>query len=95
MFLKKRLLISGLLTAFLLIFALFYLKYLVVGIEDRVKYLKMEIKKENTQYHVLSAEHRSMVTPARLRGLYAKHLKLQKVKPENCCTYDDFIKNFF
>ncbi len=53
---------------------LFYLKYSVVDIEDRIRYAKKQIIEERKNQHILKAEWKSLTSPERIQALTKRHL---------------------
>lgn len=54
---------------------LYYLKYSVIEIEDRIRIAKKEIISEKKNQHILKAEWKSLTSPDRIQKLAARHLK--------------------
>ncbi|MDR2106985.1 MAG: hypothetical protein LBO73_00460 [Holosporaceae bacterium] len=76
----------------LLIFAigswLFYLKYTVVSIEDRIRYLKKELIQEKNNHHILKAEWKALTTPERIQQLAVKYLRMRPTEPIQLKEFD-------
>jgi len=71
--------------------ALFYLKYSVMDIEDRIYRAKKELKIEKNNNHILKAEWKALTTPERVQRLAMKHLKMQQITPQQLKEYDPAI----
>lgn len=67
---------------------LFYLKYSVVLIEDRIRYAKKEIINEEKNMHILKAEWKELTTPERLQRLAKRYLNMQQIQPSQLKEYD-------
>ena len=67
---------------------LFYVKYSVVSIEDRIRKAKKEIITEQKNQHILKAEWKSLTSPKRVQDLVQKHLKMQPVSPKQIHEFD-------
>lgn len=67
---------------------LFYLKYSVVSIEDRIRYAKKEIINEKKNQHILKAEWKELTSPERIQRLAVKHLKMQQIQPSQLREFD-------
>ena len=70
---------------------LFYLKYSVMDIEDRIYKAKRELKIEKANDHILRAEWKALTTPERVQRLAVKHLKMQQIHPHQLKEYDSSI----
>jgi len=70
---------------------LFYLKYSVMDIEDRIYKAKKELKTEKANNHILKAEWKALTTPERIQRLALKHLKMQQISPSQLKEYDPAI----
>ncbi len=70
---------------------LFYLKYSVMDIEDRIYKAKKELKIEKANNHILKAEWKALTTPERIQRLTLKHLKMQQINPSQLKEYDPSI----
>ena len=70
---------------------LFYLKYSVMDIEDRIYKAKKELKIEKANNHILKAEWKALTTPERIQRLTLKHLKMQQISPLQLKEYDPSI----
>lgn len=70
---------------------LFYLKYSVMDIEDRIYKAKRELKIEKNNNHILKAEWKALTTPGRVQRLAMKHLKMQQISPQQLKEYDPSI----
>ena len=70
---------------------LFYLKYSVIDIEDRIYRAKKELKIEKNNNHILKAEWKALTTPERVQRLTMKHLKMQQISPTQLKEYDPSI----
>ena len=67
---------------------LFYLKYSVVLIEDRIRYARREIINEEKNMHILKAEWKALTTPERLQRLAKRYLNMQQIQPSQLKEYD-------
>ncbi|MBO6056183.1 MAG: cell division protein FtsL [Alphaproteobacteria bacterium] len=70
---------------------LFYLKYSVMDIEDRIYRAKKELKIEKANNHILRAEWKALTTPERVQRLAIKHLKMKQILPQQLREYDPSI----
>lgn len=70
---------------------LFYIKYTVMSIEDRIKIAKAEILKTQKNLHILKAEWKSLITPQRLQRLVKNHLNMQQMEPEQLMEFNPSI----
>ena len=70
---------------------LFYLKYSVIDIEDRIYKAKKELKIEKNNNRILKAEWKTLTTPERIQSLTLKHLKMQQISPTQLKEYDPSI----
>ena len=70
---------------------LFYLKYSVMDIEDRIYRAKKQIKIEKENNHILNAEWKALTTPERVQRLALKHLRMQQIHPQQLKEYDPSI----
>ncbi|MBO4405730.1 MAG: cell division protein FtsL [Alphaproteobacteria bacterium] len=70
---------------------LFYLKYSVMDIEDRIYKAKKELKIEKDNRHILKAEWKALTTPERVQRLAVKHLKMRQITPQQLREYDPSI----
>ncbi|MBO7454681.1 MAG: hypothetical protein K5766_03805 [Alphaproteobacteria bacterium] len=70
---------------------LFYLKYSVMDIEDRIYKAKKELKIEKANSHILKAEWKALTTPERVQRLAIKHLKMKQILPQQLREYDPSI----
>jgi len=70
---------------------LFYLKYSVMDIEDRIYKAKKELKIEKNNNHILKAEWKALTTPERVQRLAVKHLKMKQILPQQLKEYDPSI----
>lgn len=67
---------------------LFYVKYSVVSIEDRIRYAKKEIINEKKNQHILKAEWKALTSPERIQRLAIKHLNMQQIRPNQLKEFD-------
>lgn len=67
---------------------MFYLKYSVISIEDRIRIARREIIKEKRNYHILKAEWKSLTSPERIQNLTLKHLDLKQVEPKQLREFE-------
>jgi cell division protein FtsL len=67
---------------------LFYLKYSVISIEDRIKITRKKISEEKKNYHVLKAEWKSLTAPERIQKLAVKYLNMKQTKPSQLKEFD-------
>jgi cell division protein FtsL len=76
----------------LLIFAvgawLFYLKYTVVSIEDRIRCLNRDLIRERKNRHILRAEWKALTSPERIQRLAAKYLHMHQTEPRQLREFD-------
>lgn len=70
---------------------LFYLKYSVMDIENRIYKAKKELKIEKENNHILKAEWKSLTTPERIQKLTLKHLNMRQISPSQLKEYDPSI----
>lgn len=70
---------------------LFYLKYSVVSIENRIRYAKKEIIEAKKNQHILKAEWKSLTSPGRIQKLASKHLNMRQMDPSNLKEFDPSI----
>lgn len=70
---------------------LFYVKYGVMQVEDRIKQVRCEIVEERKNYHILKAEWKALTTPDRIQRLAVKYLQVSQMNPEQLCEYDASI----
>lgn len=67
---------------------LFYLKYSVIEIEDRIRIAKKEIAEEKRNQHILKAEWKSLISPERIQRLSIKYLDMQPMQPAQLHEFD-------
>ncbi len=67
---------------------LFYVKYSVISIEDRIRKAKKEIAIEQKNQHILRAEWKSLTSPKRVQDLAQKHLKMRPIMPTQIRKFD-------
>lgn len=67
---------------------LFYLKYSVIAIEDRIHYIKKVIVEEEKNRHILRAEWKSLTSPERIQRLAKRHLNLQQMEAAQLHEFD-------
>jgi cell division protein FtsL len=70
---------------------LFYLKYTVISIEERIRSAKKELAIEKKNHHILKAEWKTLTSPDRIQHLAAKHLNMHQMKPEQLREFDPAI----
>jgi hypothetical protein len=70
---------------------MFYLKYSVVSLEDRIKIASNEIIREKKNRHILRAEWKSLTSPERIQRLALKYLTLKQVEPSQLREFDQSI----
>jgi cell division protein FtsL len=70
---------------------LFYLKYSVLSIENRIKQAKKEIAIERKNHHILKAEWKTLISPERIQRLAVKHLKMRQIEPRQLLEFDASI----
>ncbi|MDR2267984.1 MAG: hypothetical protein LBD81_00860 [Holosporaceae bacterium] len=70
---------------------MFYLKYSVVSLEDRIKIASSEIIREKKNRHILRAEWKSLTSPERIQRLALKYLTLKQVEPSQLREFDPSI----
>lgn len=70
---------------------LFYVKYGVMQIEDRIVQTKREIIEARRDHHILKAEWKALTTPERIQRLTEKYLKTAQMDPEQLREYDPSI----
>lgn len=68
---------------------LFYLKYSVVDIEDRIRHAKKAIVEEKKNQHILKAEWKSLTSPERIQQLAKHHLiNMQQMEASQLCEFE-------
>ena len=67
---------------------LFYLKYSVIDIEDRIRRAKKEIIEERKNQHILKAEWKSLTSPERIQQLAKHHLNMQQMEASQLYEFD-------
>jgi cell division protein FtsL len=67
---------------------LFYLKYSVISIGDRICEAKLEIIEEKKNHHILRAEWRSLTSPDRIQRLAVQYLKMRQLEPKQLREFD-------
>ncbi|MDR1982276.1 MAG: hypothetical protein LBQ08_00550 [Holosporaceae bacterium] len=70
---------------------LFYLKYTVVSIEDRIRSAKKEIAVEKKNHHILKAEWKALTSPERIQQLTVKYLNMRQIEPTQLREFDPSI----
>jgi hypothetical protein len=70
---------------------LFYLKYSVISIEDRIRCAKREIIEERKNHHILRAEWKSLTSPERIQRLAMRHLNMCQMEPSQLREFDHSI----
>ena len=67
---------------------MFFLKYSVVTIEDRIRYAKKTITEEKSTKRVLQAEWKAWTTPEKIQKLAIKHLNMHSIEPKQLREFD-------
>jgi hypothetical protein len=70
---------------------LFYLKYTVVSIEDRIRCVRKELALERRNHHILKAEWKALTTPERIQQLAVKYLNMCQIEPAQLREFDPSI----
>jgi cell division protein FtsL len=70
---------------------LFYLKYTVISIEERIRHAKKELIVERKNHHILKAEWKTLTTPERIQQLAMKHLNMRQIEPSQLREFDPAI----
>lgn len=70
---------------------MFYLKYTVISIEDRIRCAKREIIAERKNQHILKAEWKALTSPERIQQLAMKHLNMRQIEPAQLREFDPSI----
>jgi len=70
---------------------LFYLKYTVISIEDRIRLAKREIMIEKKNRHVLKAEWKTLTSLDRIQRLAVTHLNMRQIEPSQLREFDPAI----
>lgn len=70
---------------------LFYIKYTVMSIEDRIRIAKRDIILAQKNLHILKAEWKSLISPERLQRLVKNHLNMQQLEPKQLKEFDPAI----
>ncbi|MDR2645838.1 MAG: hypothetical protein LBC04_01500 [Holosporaceae bacterium] len=70
---------------------LFYLKYAVVFLEERIRHTKKELAIEKKNHHILKAEWKTLTTPERIQQLAVKHLHMHQIEPTQLREFDPSI----
>ncbi|MDR2766537.1 MAG: cell division protein FtsL [Holosporaceae bacterium] len=70
---------------------LFYLKYSVVSMENRLHKLRREIASERKNQHILKAEWKALSSPERIQRLATRHLKMRQIEPKQLMEFDASI----
>lgn len=70
---------------------LFYLKYTVVDIEDRIRIAKRDLALEKRNRHILKAEWKALTTPERVQNLNLRYLKMSQIEPKQLKEYDSAL----
>lgn len=91
MFIINRLTIFFIISVIFLSCTLFYLKYLVVSIEDDIKITKLEIIKEKETFHILKAEWKNLTNPERIKNLADRYLTKTIISPSQIYQFDKQI----
>lgn len=68
--------------------SLFYLKYSVMEIEDRIRIAKKGIVVEKNNQRILKAEWKELTTPERIHKLAVKHLNMVQMDSKQLREYD-------
>lgn len=67
---------------------LFYLKYSVMEIENKIRQTKREIIEERKNQHILKAEWKTLTSPERIQRLTKRYLNLEQIDPAQLREYD-------
>ncbi|MBR1734036.1 MAG: hypothetical protein IJ730_01080 [Alphaproteobacteria bacterium] len=67
---------------------LFYLKYSVIDIENRIRYAKKQIIEEKKNLHILKAEWKSLTSPDRIQALAKRHLDMKQMDVSQLREFD-------
>jgi cell division protein FtsL len=70
---------------------LFYLKYSVISIEDRIRRAKKTIVEEQRNQHILQAEWKSLTSPERVQRLTMRYLNMRQISPSQLKEFDPSI----
>jgi hypothetical protein len=70
---------------------LFYLKYTVISIEERIRHTKKELIIERKNHHILKAEWKALTSPERIQQLAVKHLDMHQIEPAQLREFDPSI----
>ena len=70
---------------------LFYLKYTVISVEERICRAKRELIIERKNHHILKAEWKTLTTPERIQQLTTKHLNMHQIEPSQLREFDPAI----
>jgi cell division protein FtsL len=67
---------------------LFYMKYSVISIENKISLAKREIGNEKKNRHILKAEWKALTSPERIQRLAVKHLGMCQMTPRQLQEFD-------
>ncbi|MDR0968363.1 MAG: hypothetical protein LBL99_01860 [Holosporaceae bacterium] len=70
---------------------MFYLKYTVISIEDRIRRASKDLVVERKNQHILKAEWKALTTPERIQRLAVKHLNMRQIEPAQLREFDPSI----
>ena len=79
-------LLTGLISAWL-----FYLKYNVMEIENKIRQTRRIIAEEEKNQHILKAEWKTLTSPERIQRLTKRYLSLEQIEPMQLREYDASI----
>ena len=71
--------------------ALFYLKYEVANLEDRISYLNSSIVDHEEGIHVLNAEWSHLNNVSRIKDLASRYLQMYPTNSDRIKSIDDLI----
>lgn len=67
---------------------MFFLKYSVETIEERIRYAKKTIQEEKKKKRILKAEWKTWITPEKIQKLAIKHLNMHSIDPKQLREFD-------
>lgn len=70
---------------------LFYVKYGVMQIEDRIVQIRRDIIEARRNQHILKAEWKALTTPERIQKLTEKYLKVAQMDPAQLREYEPSV----
>lgn len=70
---------------------LFYLKYSVIDIEDRIRCAKKQIIEERKNQHILRAEWKSLTSPERIQALAKRYLDMKQMDVSQLKEFDSSL----